>query len=597
MRLRVPSVCAATAVSLLVFAAIAMGGGVLPATIVVPNADTSSEANGADNFTAGSGCGLQQVFVLAASQFGALAVGEQITAFAFRPDVNLCSGNPCGAFAATTLHNVTIELATTTTSATDTSDGMVADFLTTNVQTVFAGDVVVSSNYTGPALGPKDFDIVFDFTTPYTYNPASGNLVVNLKIDSTDGLPSNIDGATSSGVSSRIFACASGQFAGQGIHDETGVAVIQFRLALAPTPTPTSTNATATPTKTVTPTATSTPTATPTPTAIPTTTATVAPTATATTSPTATSSGSPHVTPTPRPTASPAAAHCQRAIIEAGQKFLRTKAAIRANCELARLKGEASAPPDCAADVKTADKIAAAASKLHASIDKSCGGGDKLCGGDLTKELGGTVLGWPSTCPNFEGGTCTNPIGTSECTGIAGCLECIGEAAVDQAIHRYFGDLTATDPKHDKGLNKCQQSIGHEAVKFLTTKSKALAKCWEARLKGQHANDCTPPAQGDGKGLTTIARAAAKRDAAICKACGGKDKQCDGNGDFTRAEIGFTDTCDAVTVPSGGPVCNASPVGDLHDIVQCVGCVSEFKVDCFDRATVPEFGPLPAECN
>jgi len=50
-------------------------------------------------------------------------------------------------------------------------------------------------------------------------------------------------------------------------------------------------------------------------------------------------------------------------------------------------------------------------------------------------------------------------------------------------------------------------------------------------------------------------------------------------------------------VPSGGPVCNAAPVGDLQDIVQCVGCVTEFKVDCFDRATVPELVPLPPECN
>ena len=256
-------------------------GGAHAATFVVPNANAAAEANGADNFTAGNGCGQQQIFVLDAGQFGGLGAGDVITGFAFRPEVNLCPGNPCGAFAATTLHNVTIKLATTSKAATDTSDGTIADFLTTNVQTVFSGDVTVSSSYTGPVSGPKDFDIVFPFTTPYAYAPASGNLVVNLVIDGTDGLPSVIDGATSSGVSSRIFACASGPFSISGIHDETAVAVLQFQFAA---PSPTATNVTPTPTPTHTPTATPTTTRTATPGA-PTTTPTPIGGATPTTTP------------------------------------------------------------------------------------------------------------------------------------------------------------------------------------------------------------------------------------------------------------------------------------------------------------------------
>jgi hypothetical protein len=203
-------------------------------TIVVPNANANAEANGADNFLPGSGCGQQQLFVLDSSQFSTLSSGDQITGFAIRPDVNFCAGNPCGSFAATTLHNVTIKLATTSTAATDTSDGTIADFLTTNEQTVFSGDVTVASGFTGPTNGPKDFDIQFPFTTPYSYHPANGNLVVNLIVNSTDGIPVQIDGATSSGVSSRIFACASGQFAGSGIHDQTAVAVIQFQVSPPP---------------------------------------------------------------------------------------------------------------------------------------------------------------------------------------------------------------------------------------------------------------------------------------------------------------------------------------------------------------------------
>ncbi len=577
MRVPVRVACAVIACS---FAGSLVAVDADASTLVVPNANAATEANGADNFLA-NGFGQQQLFVLDKAQFGALVAGDQISALALRPEVNLCGGNPCGSFSVT-LHDVTIKLATTSMAATDTSDNTFADFLTTNVQTVFAGDVAVSSSYTGPAGGPKDFDILFPFQTAYSYAPASGNLVVYISINSADGIPVDVDGATSSGVSSRIFAVTASSTT--GIHDETGVAVVQFTIAAAGSATPTSTAA-ATPTVTSTPVVTATHTGTPTHT----------PTATHTTTPvgpTATPTGP---TPTAAPTPPPGVSSCQRAIIDAGAKFLRTKASVLAKCEIARVKQVASAPADCAADLKTADKIGKAVTALRKSVDKKCGGSDKVCGGDLTKEVGGTELGWPAQCPNFENGTCTNAIGTDDCTGIADCLQCIGEAAVDQAIARYFGDLAPTNPKTDKALNKCQQRIGAEAVKFLATKSKALSKCWKESLEHGDVKNCTPP--GDAKAAATIAKAADKRDEAICHACGGKDKSCDGNTDFTPAQIGFTGTCDAVTVPGSGDVCNAAPVTDLAGIVDCVGCVTEFKVDCFDRATVPQFGALPSECN
>jgi len=290
----------------------------------------------------------------------------------------------------------------------------------------------------------------------------------------------------------------------------------------------------------------------------------------------------------------PGLGKCKRAIASAAAKFFQSKAAILRKCEIARVKRLPSAPADCAADFKTINKIAGAASKLHASIDKTCGGSDKVCGGNLTKESGGTALGWPASCPNFESGTCTNAIGTTDCTGIADCLKCIGEAAVGQAIQLYFGDLVSTDPRAEKALNKCQQSIGREATKFLTAKAKALSKCWKARLKGKHQNECTPP--GDTTTAAAILKAASKRDEAICKACGGDDKDCDSVADFSTDEIGFADTCDAVTVPGAGTLCGG-PINDLSELLTCVGCVTEFKVDCADRAAVPEFGPLPSECN
>jgi cell division septation protein DedD len=258
-----------------------------------------------DAFLPGSGCGQHQLFVVASSQFSALTTGDQITGFAFRPDANLCAGNPCGAFAATTVHSITIQLATTTTSASDTSDGTFADFLT-NAQTVFSGDATVSSNNTGPVSGPKDFDILFPFTTPYAYNPASGNLVVSLVIPNGDGIPSNIDADQGGSVESRIFGCATGQFSPSGIHDNTGPAVIQFDIngSLVTTPTPTTTP-TSTPTKAPTSTPTTKPTNTPTNT--PTNASTVVPTDTPTPRPTKT----PTNTPTAAPTATPGHEICR----------------------------------------------------------------------------------------------------------------------------------------------------------------------------------------------------------------------------------------------------------------------------------------------
>ncbi len=134
-------------------------------------------------------------------------------------------------------------------------------------------------------------------------------------------------------------------------------------------------------------------------------------------------------------------------------------------------------------------------------------------------------------------------------------------------------------------------------------------------MNGKHADTCPnalalagTPAQ---KAAAAIAKAESKKITAICKACGGADQACDdtitapdgltiaGSGtgdDLTPGQIGFVATCSDVKVPGGGPYCNQQ-VTTLADLVECVDCVSEFKVDCVDRARVPEFGVYPCECN
>lgn len=118
----------------------------------------------------------QQVYD--ASEFTSFGMPISISSLAFRPD------GPAGnSFAATSLTAFTINLSTTPT-AVDNLSSTFAVNLGADFTTVFTGSATVSSAFT-PAVGtPKDFDITFDFTTPFVYNPASGNLLLELIVES-----------------------------------------------------------------------------------------------------------------------------------------------------------------------------------------------------------------------------------------------------------------------------------------------------------------------------------------------------------------------------------------------------------------------------
>ena len=323
------------------------------------------------------------------------------------------------------------------------------------------------------------------------------------------------------------------------------------------------------------------------------TTATATPTPPGFPTPTATPTLS--VTPTPHVGPTPNWVKCQRTIAREGAKLAQRRTAGLAACELAKLVGKLPASTDCRAEPTAATRIATASSRLTVAVDRACGGADKACGGDLTHEAGGAPLAWPATCPGFAGASCSNSIGSDDCTGIAECLACVTAAAVDRAIALYFDDRAANGASDDAALDRCRRTIGRASSALLIASSKALRRCWDARLRGLHANDCTPPSAGDGRAEAAIAKAASKKDAAICRACGRSDKRCAGGGDFTPSSIGFT-TCDDVQVPFAGPSCSRV-IADRRDIVDCVGCVSEFTAECLDRAQVPEFGSLPSECR
>jgi cysteine-rich repeat protein len=280
---------------------------------------------------------------------------------------------------------------------------------------------------------------------------------------------------------------------------------------------------------------------------------------------------------------------CQQGIDKASATFVATRLKVLAKCEEAKLKGMLPAGTVCEADPSVEARLSTALGKLRSSLDKACGGADGICGTGGDDEAPPSIS-WPNACPDFEGLGCDNPI--ADCRDIGDCLQCVDERAVDQAIALYYGHLTTSTP--GSTLNKCQIAIGKSTAKFYAAETKALMKCWSARLKGQHGDVCpdamAPTGTPAEKAAAAIAKAELKNGTAICKACGGDDHLCDGFGDTPPVTIGFPDKCPAVDGCAGD-------VTTLPQLIMCVDCVSEFKVDCSTTLAIPAFAAYPASCR
>ena len=196
--------------ALLLLGAINPAHAVVP-TVVVPNSARTVEGNNNNSFPFDiTTFGLpsqryQQVY--AASQFGG---GGLITQIIFRPDAF------AGHAFTSTLSDIQIDLAYS--SAPD--DGLsttYANNITAGDTIVFArGPLTLSSAFTGPPAGPKDFDIIITLTTPFFYNPALGNLLLDVR---------NF-GAGSTTVFDAVFTSGDGVsrvFSTTNVNDPTGI--------------------------------------------------------------------------------------------------------------------------------------------------------------------------------------------------------------------------------------------------------------------------------------------------------------------------------------------------------------------------------------
>ena len=120
-----------------------------------------------------------------------------ITGIRFRPDA------PTGLAFSNTISNIKFSLSSTTNAPYQLSS-IFANNIGTNVTTVFSGSLPLSSQYAGPAGGPKAFDMVVNFTTPFVYNPSSGNLLLDIQDFSGEATTFTDGGSSSSEMASRV---------------------------------------------------------------------------------------------------------------------------------------------------------------------------------------------------------------------------------------------------------------------------------------------------------------------------------------------------------------------------------------------------------
>jgi hypothetical protein len=144
-------------------------------TVVAPSGASNTEGNGSNAFPfgiAGSGLSRQRYQQLYdASLFAGIGPGF-ITQLVFRPDA---SASPFSC----TLPAMQINLSTT-----QQDDHLLFNFAKNigpdNTVVFDRGSLTLSTDFTGPPGGPKDFDLVIDLTTPFFYDPSQGNLLLEI---------------------------------------------------------------------------------------------------------------------------------------------------------------------------------------------------------------------------------------------------------------------------------------------------------------------------------------------------------------------------------------------------------------------------------
>jgi hypothetical protein len=262
---------------------------------------------------------------------------------------------------------------------------------------------------------------------------------------------------------------------------------------------------------------------------------------------------------------------CRAAIYKNVVNYAKQRTLVFQKCNDKRLKGGDYTGLGSAVLPCDSSKVVKAENAMRAKVNGAC------------QDAGVTPahLAWPLQCPTFEGACGTGFPTDATSDQIVTCLVCLGENTIDQTIDFLYATLAA-HPSGSKA-NKCQRTLGKTVAKFTLAKEKIFAKCRQLKDKGALVPPSADCLAGDAKGLAKLAKEELKKQTKIHKACDA----------FSGADVGITN-CLQVTVP-GGPACHGAVV-TANDLVSCVDCVAEFKVDCLERATAPHHGSYPSQC-
>jgi len=173
---------------------------ILGGALVVPNQWSTAQGDAGNLLPLFSSQPIRYQQVFDASQFSRLNPGGgSINRIAFR-------GHGPGVPFTATISQLQVNLSTTT----KTPDGLSSTFaenIGTDDTQVFSGPLPAAVTFTG---GPTNFEVVVNFTTPFFYNPAKGNLLLDIR-NSQGGVevPANdqeLDGTSASSDSvSRVY--------------------------------------------------------------------------------------------------------------------------------------------------------------------------------------------------------------------------------------------------------------------------------------------------------------------------------------------------------------------------------------------------------
>jgi hypothetical protein len=139
-------------------------------TVVVPNILADADSILGSGTLANPGYRNQQVYDSSQFPSGQIRIRE----LRFRPD------SLYGQAFNTTIQNIQINLSTTAHGS-DALSTTYADNVGPDDTMVVNGTIHVSSTFTGPPDGPKNFDIIIKLDQTFDYNPAAGNLLVDIR--------------------------------------------------------------------------------------------------------------------------------------------------------------------------------------------------------------------------------------------------------------------------------------------------------------------------------------------------------------------------------------------------------------------------------